>query len=165
MQLKSFVLPVMDCSVAEEELNRFLRGHRVLQIHRQFSPEHGGYWAVLVEYMGGTVTDEAASPVSRSEKKDYSKELSEEEYKEFQRLREIRKGVAKQLSLPAYLIFTNEELAVLARQPELIAEGTKSIKGVSDSHVNDFLSYFIPALTDETCGEFDGADSSSREFA
>ena len=159
MQLKSFVLPVLDGGVAEEEMNRFLRGHRVLQVHRQFCPDHGGYWAVLVDYMDGALNDDSAAPVSRSEKKDYSKELSEEEYKEFQRLREIRKGVAKQLSLPAYLIFTNEELAVLARQPELIAEGTKSIKGVSDSHLNDFLSYFIPALTDETCGKLDGTDN------
>ena len=165
MQLKSFVLPVMDNGTAEEELNKFLRGHRVLQASRQFSPDRGGYWAVLVEYMDGAVRDEAAAPANRADKKDYSKELSEEEYKEFQRLREIRKEVSKQLALPAYLIFTNEELAVLARQPELIASGTKSIKGVSDSHVNDFLSYFIPVLTNEAGGATDGADSSSRELA
>lgn len=165
MQLKSFVIPLADSLAAEEELNRFLRGHRVLQVSRQFSAEGGGYWAVLVEYIdNGKNSDELPAPVSRSEKKDYSKELSPKEYEEFQRLREIRKEVARQRSLPAYAIFTNEELAVLSRQPALTIELQKGVKGISDSHLNDYLTYFLPVLTDETSGEPDGADCSSGKL-
>lgn len=166
MQLKSFVIPLTDSFEAEEELNRFLRGHRVLQVNRQFSSEGGGYWAILVEYINnGKNSDELPSPVSRSEKRDYSKELSPKEYEEFQRLREIRKEVARQRALPAYAIFTNEELAVLSRQPVLTMELQKGVKGVSNNHLNDFLAYFLPKLPDETSGAFDGTDSASGEFA
>ena len=52
MQIKTFVLPVLSHEPIEEELNRFLRGHRVLQVERHFCPDSGGYWAILVEYVG-----------------------------------------------------------------------------------------------------------------
>ena len=51
MQIKTFVLPVLSSECSEEELNRFLRGHRVLQVERHFCPDSGGYWAILVEYV------------------------------------------------------------------------------------------------------------------
>ena len=35
MQLKLFAIPALDPAVAEEEMNRFLRSHRVLSVDRQ----------------------------------------------------------------------------------------------------------------------------------
>lgn len=156
--MKSFILPVLDNTGMEEELNRFLRGHRVLQVSRNFCAENGGYWAILVEYMEGDASGEV-TPATRSEKKDYSKELSQDEYKAFLRLKDIRKSVAKKFSLPAYLIFTNEELAVLSRLPMLTEETAKSAKGIAPGRLNDYLPYFMEDFnryTDETGGELDG---------
>lgn len=165
MQLKSFVIPVMNSTLPEEDLNRFLRAHRVLQITRQFCTENGGYWAVLVDYMEGDISAEAA-PLNRSNKKDYSKELSEQEYAEFLRLREKRKEVAKKFSLPAYLIFTNEELAILSQQAPLTSEMMgKKIDGVQESHLRDYFSFFISENSDETSRLLDGENHSSGEFA
>ncbi len=36
MQVKSFVIPVLSSDSAEEELNRFLRGHLVLKVEHHF---------------------------------------------------------------------------------------------------------------------------------
>ena len=39
MQVKTFILPVLSAERSEEELNRFLRAHRVLQMERHFCAE------------------------------------------------------------------------------------------------------------------------------
>ena len=40
MQIKTFILPVMSSAQSEEELNKFLRGHRVLQMGLAFYRSH-----------------------------------------------------------------------------------------------------------------------------
>jgi len=47
MQIRTFMLPSHGDLQAEEELNRFLRSHRVLQVERHFCADNGGYWALL----------------------------------------------------------------------------------------------------------------------
>lgn len=161
MQLKSFILPIADAVRHEEELNRFLRGHRVLQVNRSFCSENGGYWAVLVEYMEGDASGEV-DPVSRNGKKrDVLEDLTENEKNVYYQLVEIRRKVAHEKDMPAYMIFSNAELAVLARQPNLSLELQKGIKGVSTKHLTDYLPYFIPTLEDETSGILNGEDCAS----
>ena len=53
MQIKIFTLPVFSSERSEEDFNRFLRSHRILQVDRHFCPDNGGYWTFLVEYMDG----------------------------------------------------------------------------------------------------------------
>ena len=52
MQIKTFKIPLGGGEM-EEDLNRFLRGHRVLKVERAFCLEGSGYLAVCVEYMEG----------------------------------------------------------------------------------------------------------------
>ena len=42
-------MPTFGGEAAEEEVNKFLRSHRVLQLERHFVAEQGGYWAMLVD--------------------------------------------------------------------------------------------------------------------
>lgn len=161
MQLKSFILPIADAVRHEEELNRFLRGHRILQVTRNFCSENGGYWAVLVEYMEGDASGEV-EPISRNgKKKDVLEELTDAEKNVYYQLAEIRRKVAHEKDMPAYMIFSNAELAVLARQPNLSIELQKGIKGVSTKHLTDYLSYFISTVEDETGRILNGEDSAS----
>lgn len=43
MQIKVFTIPTMAADTAEEEVNKFLRSHRVLTLDRIFMAENGGY--------------------------------------------------------------------------------------------------------------------------
>ncbi len=52
------------------------------------------------------------SPANRKEKKDFSKELSDDALARYDRMKAIRREIATQKGVPAYLIFTNEELAI-----------------------------------------------------
>ena len=50
MQIKIFSLPIHGNEQMEEEVNRFLRSHRVMTVDRQFSDTGGGYWTLFVTY-------------------------------------------------------------------------------------------------------------------
>ena len=72
MQVKTFILPVLSSERNEEDLNKFLRSHRVLQMERHFCAENGGFWAVLVEYVEGDPT-ESVPPAHQRDRQDAEK--------------------------------------------------------------------------------------------
>ncbi len=41
MPFKFFIVPVIDPFQSEQELNRFLRGHRALRVHKKFLCDSG----------------------------------------------------------------------------------------------------------------------------
>lgn len=159
MQIKTFLIPVHSPERSEGDMNAFLRSHRVLRVERNFVPTDGGYWAVLVEYADVDPVHEAP-PVTRREKKDYSKELTAEAYQRYLVYRDRRRQLATEHSVPAYLIFTNEELAILAQLPQLNAETAKRVKNIAPSRLNDYVEQFFNlTVSDEASGTLDGEDS------
>jgi hypothetical protein len=54
-------------------------------------------------------------PATRPDREDYREVLSPEEFVVFSKLREVRKQFAEKESVPAYTIFTNEQLAEMVR--------------------------------------------------
>ena len=130
MQLKVFTIPVASPDAMEEEANRFLHSHRVMTIDRQFTPEGGGYWTVFITYQDGTTAATGSATISRSGKVDYREVLSPEEFGRFARYRDIRKELATQQGIPAYAVFTDEELAQIARMDEVTVEKIAAIKNV-----------------------------------
>lgn len=128
MQLKVFSIPVVNPGDMEEEANRFLRAHRVMTIDRQFTAEGGGYWTVFVTYQEGT--NAAAGASVRSGKIDYREVLSPEEFGRFAHYRDIRKELAAQQGIPAYAVFTDEELSQIARMNEVTIEKIAAIKNI-----------------------------------
>ena len=164
MQIKLYTLPVFGSERIEEEMNRFLRGHRILQVERHFCPDSGGYWAILIEYVDGDPIAEAP-PANRRERKDFTEGLTEEEKMRFERYKAIRKELANQNSMPAYLIFTNEELALLAKMPELREDNTRQVKGIAPQRLRDYVRYFYSETDGETGGQPHAEDSESGQPA
>lgn len=165
MQIKLFTMPAFGGDEVEAEVNRFLRSHRVLQLERHFVAEQGGYWALMVEYTGGDPVAEAP-PASRRERKDPSAEMSDAEKERFNLYRDVRKEIAQQRAIPPYLVFTNEELAILARLPVVNEETTKDIKGIGPQRLKDYVAYFFNLNSHaEESREPDATDSESGESA
>ena len=73
-----------------EELNGFLRSHRVVAVEKQWCAEGAdGYWNFCVEYLDGSVvSDKKNLPKSRI---DYKEVLSEEDFSMYVKLRDLRK--------------------------------------------------------------------------
>jgi len=63
-------------------------------------------------------------------------------------LRDIRKELAKTEQVPAYAIFTNEQLADIAMALPLSAHALSKIKGVGENRVEKYGTQFLTLLKD-----------------
>ena len=89
MQFRVFHIPLRGAEDATEEMNRFLRGHRILAVEKRFCEGEGGGWAFCVEYdvASGRGTEGRPGP-----KVDYKEVLNEAQFTLFSRLRALRVG-------------------------------------------------------------------------
>ncbi len=151
MQIKLFTIPVGDGGAVVQEMNTFLRGNKILEVENQLiSNDKGAYWCFCVRYIE-RVYPEASR--KRSSKVDYRKVLDETSFQKFSKLREIRKKAAAEEGISTFIIFTDEELAELAKLDEISEKTMLGIKGIGEKKVARFAKYFIiKPESDETEG-------------
>ena len=138
MQIKIINIPLTDDGTLQAELNRFLAGHKVLEVEQKFfQNEKGGCGSFCIRYIENTASSQA-SQFAGKEKIDYKQVLDEKEFTVFSKLRECRKILAAEEAVPAYAVFTDEELAGIARLPELEADKLISIKGIGGKKVSKY---------------------------
>ena len=135
-----------DDTVALEELNRFLRGHRVLTVDRQWT---GAAWTFCVTYQAGPAAGGGAVHGKPVEKIDYKAVLDAPTFARFSRLREVRKALAEREALPAYAVFTNEQLAEVARLPAPVAlAALGKIDGIGTARIEKYGAALLTALAE-----------------
>lgn len=133
MQIAIFNIPITDTGDQQAELNRFLACHKVLEVEQRFfQNEKGGYWSFCVRYLPDAVAGSGAAPFGGKSKPDYKQVLPEAQFAVFSRLREIRKQLAGEDGVPAYAVFTDEELSHIARLPELTEKAVAAIPGIGE---------------------------------
>jgi superfamily II DNA helicase RecQ len=133
MQIRIFTIPSADSGSLQAEMNAFLAGHRVLEIEQKFyQNENGGYWTFCVRYING---GSSSSPQYIGKKVDYREILNDKDFAVFSKLRAIRKELAAADGSPAYVVFTDEELAHIARLPEITEQAMLGVNGVGDKKV------------------------------
>ena len=135
MQIAIFNATAGDAS-AMEEMNRFLRGHRVLTVDRQWT---GSGWSFCVTYQppaGGAGPGDEGS--GRSERVDYKLLLDAATFALFSKLRDVRKTLAEKESLPMYAVFTNEQLAEIAKRRCANAADLGKIEGIGPARVEKY---------------------------
>lgn len=138
------MLPLHSGSAEQEELNRFLRGRRVVQVRKELAAQDGSTcWALLVEYLDGAekAAADPAKNLARG-KLDYKEILDPKDFALFSKLREARKKLAEENGLPVYAVCTNEQLAEVAkRRPKTLA-GFMQIDGIGQGKADRYA----PAL-------------------
>ncbi len=167
MQYKKFILSVTDDGVQEAELNKFLRSHRVLKVESNFVPSDA-YWAMLVSYMDGD-PEQSAPPAKRnkSERTDPIHGLTAEEKSRYDHYVGIRLTIARREGVKAFHVFTNSELASMARIFPLTLSAIAAIEGIGPKRAEQYGAEFLspiatdPIITDpnEASRIFDAADS------
>lgn len=137
MQVKVFTIPIFDGECRNEEMNAFLRGHRVLTVDKQFCLlGNSAVWSFCVTYLDGvsaTTTSE-----SGTKKVDYRNELDPATFAIFARLRTVRKQIADADAVPAYAVFTDAELARIAELHTLEPRLLRSIDGIGIKRVEKY---------------------------
>jgi superfamily II DNA helicase RecQ len=123
------MVPVGDTGSALEELNAFLAGHRVLDVQQQFyQNDRGAGWSFCIRYLQ---TAAGSSGPSKA-KVDYREVLDADEFIRFARLRDLRRAIAQQEAIPAYAVFTDEELAGIAKLVEITVSSMGTVKGIGE---------------------------------
>lgn len=160
MQYKFFSIPATggDASSCEEEMNAFLRAHRILTVRRELvACGAESFWACCVEYLlgnGAQPNVSSSRSVTRT-KIDYREVLSEADFEKFRLLRECRKKLAEEEGVPAYAIFLDEQLADLARSESQDVAAMKKISGVGEKKAEKYGARFFE-LFEKLKNEKDG---------
>jgi len=135
-----FISPFGEKSVTEE-LNEFLRSHRIVNVEKRLiDGERGTGWVFLIEY--GNDGNKNSSGNS-SQRIDYREVLNPVEYALFDKLRSLRKEIAEKSGIPVYAIFTNDQLAGMVKNHPKSTKDLFSISGVGEARVKQYGEAFI----------------------
>ena len=150
-----FTIPVRGGDDAAAELNRFVAMHRVIALDRHFLADGGNSaWAICVSFDDGAdPVSRGAGGVARRGKVDFRDLLSEPEFAVFARLRALRKEHADSEGVPAYALFTNEQLAEMVRRRVTSVAGMREIPGVGDARVEKYGTTFVAIIRDAALPE------------
>jgi superfamily II DNA helicase RecQ len=144
MQVALFEIGLGDAK-ALEELNRFLRGQRVLTLDRE--PREGG-WSFCVTYLPAAGGGSPAGESRAIEKVDYKAVLDAATFALFAKLRELRKALAEKEALPAYAVFTNEQLAEIAKARCRTAGELGKVDGVGAARIEKYGAQVVAVVTE-----------------
>jgi len=135
-----YVSPFGEKSVTDE-LNAFLRSHRIVNVEKRLiDSERGTGWVFLVEY--GNESGKNTSNTS-SQRIDYREVLNPVEYALYDKLRNLRKEIADKAGIPVYAVFTNDQLASMVKKPPNTAKDLLSISGIGEARVKLYGEAFI----------------------
>ena len=139
MQIKIFDILASASEQDVEIVNKFIRGHKVVDIDKQFyvSSDNVAHWSLCITYLAMAYQQQNNQPEKR-EKVDYKNVLSAEDFEKFTKLRAIRKKLADDNAIPAYAVFTDSELAQIAQLPSVDGRLLKQITGIGDKRVEKY---------------------------
>ena len=135
-----FISPFGEKSVTDE-LNAFLRSHRIINVEKKLiDGERGTGWLFLIEY--GSMDGKNPSGPS-PQKIDYREVLNPVEYALYDRLRDLRKDIAEKAGIPVYAVFTNDQLVSMVKKPPKTAKDLHSISGVGEAKAKQYGEAFL----------------------
>jgi len=167
----SFLVPVRNPVPAEDELNKFLRGRRVLSVDRRWVDQGSdSFWSFSVEYLEN---GQGGAPLQRGTgervRVDYREVLKPDEFALFVKLRLLRQEIAKDEAVPVYMVFTNEQLAQIVRLGAHSKADLDKIAGVGDARIQKYGERFLACARqhretiNEAFGPIDGASDRARQ--
>ena len=146
MQIKLFTIPITNVEDYNEDLNRFLSLHKIVEIEKHVLQTGDTYsWCFCVSYL-----EKKAKTIPSSHKIDYMKILDAKTFAKFSKLRELRKRIAAEDGVSAYIVFTDAELAEIAKLEEINLKNLKLIKGIGDKKADKYGNWIIQMLDKET---------------
>lgn len=142
MQIRIFHIPVAATEEMTEELNAFLRSHKIVDIRKELATIDGNScWTFCVTFMeqnNGTSADTS----KLKGKIDYMKVLDPTTFEKFSSFRKIRKQIAEKEAVPAYVVFTDQDLAEIAKLPEITLQTLANLPGIGKGKLEKYGKYF-----------------------
>lgn len=149
LQYKFFLINAKDPDELEDELNRFLRSVRVVNVQCEFfSCGDNISWALSVEYLDVAGGGQKSS-YGRKQKVDYRDVLSDTDFTIYSKLRELRKTIAESEGVPVYTIFTNDQLAEMVTKKITTRANMGCIAGIGEAKLEKYADKFLRLLNSE----------------
>ncbi len=146
MKYRFLTVPVHDGATAEDELNQFLGQKRIFGVEKYFVADgFNSYWAFCLQYLEQNQKKQEIN----SSRIDYREVLSEPDFAVFARLRTLRKELARENGIPAYAIFTNEQLAEMIRKRMKSLSQLTAIEGVGEVRVERYGATFLQVIQEQ----------------
>ncbi|MCI5145143.1 MAG: hypothetical protein D3923_06330, partial [Candidatus Electrothrix sp. AR3] len=143
IQYKIFTVRPEYSSEDEEQLNLFLRSHKVLTVHQEFVADGmRSCWHFSVEFFAGQIGEKNTTRDGRKQI-DYKELLDPQVFTLYAQLREWRKQIADQEAVPLYTIFTNKQLAQIAEERINTKESLRKIEGVGAARIDKYGTALI----------------------
>jgi len=156
MKYKFFKIPVSEPEPAEAQLNAFLSSHQLIQVDKVFVDKgEFSFWAFSVSYRENRQVLPSAAGRKRV---DYKEVLNEKDFTVFVKLRELRKEIADEESIPAYAVFTNEQLAAMVVERVVSKAGLAAVKGAGQARVDKYGDRFVALLMEQLPGQTQNGD-------
>ena len=139
MQVKVYTIPLFENSELTEEMNSFLRVHKVLSVDNKLvTVGEQAFWTFCITYLPQQNHCTPEPVQQKKNRTDYKYLLDDETFAKFSRLRLIRKQLAEQEAVPAYAVFTDSELADISRLEEITPENIRQIQGIGQKKVEKY---------------------------
>jgi len=132
----------------QDELNRFIRTHRVLTVSKQVFPEG---WSFCVEWIEGEKSAEVPSGLDYRKAHmgvDFYSLLPDTLKKPYAALKEKRNAIAKAKGTQYGKVATNEALYAMIRLEEPTLEAFQSIKSLSREQFESYGAELLAAVTE-----------------
>ena len=143
MKYRVFHIPTLFPHGGEAELNAFCASHRVASVDKALVQDGtNSYWSFCVGYQEGA----EKTPPGNKGRIDYREVLNETDFALFARLRTLRKALAEREGLPAYALFTNEQLAEMVRQRVASLAALQAIDGIGETKTQKYGEAFLAEL-------------------
>lgn len=134
-------LPAYGDREDEKELNNFLSTHAVIDVEKEFIDNGtAAFWSLLIMYEKN-VTDK-----QYQNKVDYKEKLSPHDFSVFSKLRELRKKLSEEASVPVYSVFTNEQLAEMVEKRTTTKHAVMGIKGIGEHKFDNYGKSILELL-------------------
>ena len=145
MQFKIFTIQP-GAGEALDELNGFLRSHRVVTVDRHFT---GDGWAFCVCYEQGVAggATSGGTGYGGKERIDWMKILAPEEFARFAELRKMRNRIAARTKLLPFQILTDKHLeAIVKIPPPATLEKLEEVKALGKEKVAQYGTEIVETL-------------------
>lgn len=144
MQFAFFNVPVRFPEDATDELNQFLKTHRVANIEKEFHADgQNAFWSFCVTWSEDV---KPKTVPTTAPKVDYREILDDQQFQVFSQLREVRKQLAEKEGVPVYAVASNEQLADMVRNKADSQTALGKIKGFGKSKVDRYSAAFLKVL-------------------
>lgn len=148
MKYAFFHVPALQPEPVQSELNQFLAQHRIRDVSREFvnDAEHSA-WCLCVTY-DDTQARTVQSSSARPARVDYREVLTPEDFDVFSPLRKRRNELADAAGIPAYSVFSNEQLATMVRRRVRNLDELRQIEGIGARRCEQYGEAILSVLLD-----------------